>query len=296
LSIVEKALQKLQAAKPAAAPVGALAKRPAASAPAVTSRPPVPKLQAVEEPRVASTIRLDPARLRAAGISAPTDGDVRRLTDELRRVKWALQANEATSKTGAQNVAMITSALPGEGKSFLSFNLALSIATESERHVWLFDADCIRQTLSRALGVEKLPGMLDVIADPTRRFEDVLVATDVPGLFVVPSGAERPDSPELLSSARAAQLFSEVGPQHPHVSILLDTAPVLATSVPQALAPLVGQIVMAVKADSTAPATVTEALTQLHRTDGVAMVLNQFQRFMRHDYYYDGYYETGARS
>jgi len=288
VSIVEKALSKLRTADRAT--VKPAPERNARSAVAPAARPVVPQTSAV--PRANASITLDHVRLRAMGLEPPTDGDVRRLNDELRRVKWALLklgSNEPAANV-LRNVLVISSALPGEGKSFTSFNLALSVATESDRRVWLIDSDTVRPHISQGLAIQDRPGFLDAIADPSAQLEDVLIPTDLPGLSVIPSGRARADAPELLGSARTAQLLAAVQSAYPDVVIVIDTAPILATSVPQALAPIAGLFVLAVKADATPVKAVREAISQLHRTEGVALVLNQLTAFAG-NHYYDGYYD-----
>jgi receptor protein-tyrosine kinase len=300
LSIVEKALQKLQGSGATSPAPAAAAAAPAATKLNTPKRPPAapaqrPTPRAVVETRVAATIHPDRDRMAEHGLIAIAEGSARRFRDEMRRIKWALAKLPPAINPLLQNLIMVTSAVPGEGKSFLSYNLGVALATESDRHVWIVDTDFVRRTLGRAFGVDEQKGLLDVIADPDLSIEDVLLATDIPGLFIVPSGLPRPglDGPELIGSPRAAALLASIATTHPHVSVIFDTAPVLATSIPQALAPLVGQVLVAVKADATPTNTVQEAIAQLHRTEGVALVLNQYQRLLREDpYYYDGYYDS----
>lgn len=295
MSIVEKALNKLRHVEQFTTRIAA---KPGGRGTALQIERAIAVPQGVVEPRTAARIELDHERLRQCGLEPPVDGDTGRLADEIRRVKWTLLnmvAGEGATAREPRTVIVISSALPGEGKSFTSFNLALSMATERDRRVWLIDADTVRPQLSRALGIEKRPGLLDVISDGDGMLEDVLVGTDVPGLFVIPSGRARPDAPELLGSARTAQLLASVQATYEDVAVVLDTAPILATSVPQALAPIASLIVIAVKADSTPRSAVIEAIAQLHRTDGIALVLNQVSRFMR-QHHYDGYYDHAAKS
>lgn len=299
MSIVEKALSKLRKGEEFSAaktpPNGATRRVVNEPAPVL---PPVPRTRIAVEPRVAATIHLDAQRLREGGLSPPPEGDTRRLADEIRRLKWALLKRTIESPppaTAVRNALMISSALPGEGKSFTSFNLALSLATEGERRVWLVDADTARPQLSRVLGVAERPGLLDVIADSQKDLEDVLIGTDVPGLFVIPCGGERKNAPELIGSSRMAQLLAGVAARHEDVVVIFDTAPILATSVPQALAPIAAQIIIAVRADHTPRHAVTEALAQLHRKEGISLFLTQVSPLMRHDYY-AGYYDYVNRA
>ena len=293
MSIVEKALERARAAPGAEAELRAVAAPGGAAA-----RPGAPRVLAGGgQVRVASTIRIDQERLRAFGLLPPADGDSRRLTDEIRRIKWALLKALGSNDAGAsapRNVILVSSAVPGEGKSFTALNLALSMATEGDHRAWLIDTDAVRPHLSRALDIDERPGLLDVIASPEMTLEDALVGTDIPGLYVMPNGQQRTNAPELLGSTRASQLLASISRAYSDVVVILDSAPILATSIPQALAPSASHIVVAVKAEATASHAVTEALAQLHRTQNVSLVLNQVPRSRRSDYY--TYYDYKART
>ena len=113
-----------------------------------------------------------------------TRGDnVSPLAQEYRRIKRPLLFNlrskiqEQGHPSGA-NLIMITSAMPGEGKSFVSVNLALSIAAEIDQTVLLIDTDVTKRGAAAILGIDRLPGLLDVVVGE-QSVEDVLVKTDI---------------------------------------------------------------------------------------------------------------------
>src|SRR5699024_8146176 len=145
-SIVEKAVEKLrtlQPGTPAAAPPGSEAV-PAARAP----RQPVPESPSPLWP-------VDAGRLRRADLMPAEDGAARRLADELRRTKRPL-LNNAVKRAGMLAHArriVVTSAVPGEGKSFTALNLAMSLAREPDFEVLLVDADVPKAHITRALGM-----------------------------------------------------------------------------------------------------------------------------------------------
>ncbi len=296
MSIVEKALSKLRKVEPfqpqAVPDTGKLLPVALPERDRQVLRPHL----ANAEPRVTARVQMDVDRLRQFGLVGPADGDNRRLADEIRRIKWALlKTMQAVRPQGSQldNVIMVSSALPNEGKTFTSYNLAVSLAAEGDRPVWLIDADTIRRQLSRALQVDERPGLLDAVGSSDLELDDVLVATDAPRLFIVPSGGGVAVSAEMLSSGRISQLLTAATARYADLVVVFDTAPILATSVPQALAHVARHVLIAVNADQTSRAAVSEALAQLHRNDGVSLVLNQVSHFMR-QHYYSGYYDDHA--
>ena len=100
------------------------------------------------------------------------------------------------------NVIMVASALPKTGKTFCSFNLASSIAKEKDVGAILVDADVLKPNISRSLGIDDRLGLIDYLLDESISIDDILVATDLFGIIVVPAGRQHPDATELLASRR----------------------------------------------------------------------------------------------
>ena len=104
---------------------------------------------------------------------------------------------------------MVTSALAGEGKSFTSVNLAMSIAAELDNTVMLVDADVARPSVLRMLGLPAGPGLLDLL-EGTADMSDVLLRTNVDKLTILPSGTPHPRATELLASEAMRQLLDDM--------------------------------------------------------------------------------------
>ena len=175
---------------------------PATQAPrAEPAMPPAGRLTA----RLAARpqLKINREMLRAAGL-APLPSAERRLTSEYRALKRGLLA--FMSRRGASeeigNSIMVASAVPGEGKTFTSLNLAVSLAAERDWTVVLVDADSAKHHLSSVLGIEQERGLLDVLSDSRLSFADVMYRTAVPGLHVVAAGQASEASTELIASAR----------------------------------------------------------------------------------------------
>ena len=86
------------------------------------------------------------------------------------------------------NLIIVTSALPGEGKTFCAINLAMSMAMERDNTVLLVDADVARPALLNVLGLEARPGLMDVLLDEEMDLSDVILKTNVPALSLLPAG------------------------------------------------------------------------------------------------------------
>lgn len=275
MSLVEKTLRRLQEAKEQ-------------SAKAASSVRPVARDE-TSEPKVRqSPAVLDRKALRAAGLLPPPDQE-RRLAYQYRKIKRPLVAHalgRGAERLPKGYLIMLASAMPGEGKSFTSVNLALSMAKEKELSVLLVDADVAKPHLTRVLGLESERGLLDVLRGPDLDVEKVIRPTDVPTLSFLPAGLSSADATELLASERMERLALELGERDSRRIVLFDTSPLMQTSESPALARVAGQIVVVVRAESTPQPVVTDALHSLEDHPAVALVLNQSTRTATAAYYY----------
>jgi protein-tyrosine kinase len=184
--------------------------------------------------------------------------------------------------------------VPGEGKTFMSLNLAFSIVLEADVTVLLVDGDVVNPRISQILGLESELGLLDVIQDPEIPLESAILATDVPGLAFLPAGRQVPNTTELLASSRMHEVVAKLGGQDPARLVLFDSAPLLVTTESHALAQFAGQLLLVVQADQTPQHVVFDALESLSKDKLVSLVLNQSTRHSHSGYYYE--YGTGAKA
>jgi exopolysaccharide/PEP-CTERM locus tyrosine autokinase len=298
MSLVETALKKLQQqsargdTKPAdAAPV---ARAPVAQEYVVVPAPTRPAPPA--PPRSVSQhapIKVDRAALRAAGYIAPEDQE-RQIADQFRQIKRPLIANAAgrgPKKIPNGHLIMTASALPNEGKTFTSINLALSLALEKDITVLLVDADVAKRHISTIFGVDKEVGLLDALKDDTLDLESLIISTDIPGLAILPAGTRTSIATELLSSAHMENTVARLGAHSPNRIVLLDSPPLLLTSESRALAAIVGQVVVVVNARTTPQQAVLDAVSHIPADKSVGFILNQCNVRTSEGYYYgDGTY------
>lgn len=213
--------------------------------------------------------------------------------DEYRRIKRPLLSNafgKSASLVDRGNLILVTSSVPGEGKTTTSVNLALSIAQERDHTVLLVDCDVAKQGVSRMLGLSSMPGLVNVLEDDYFTIGDALLRTDIPELSVLAAGKRHEYVTELLASQRMSDLVDEISSRYDDRVIIFDAPPLLPTPQTQVLAGLVGQIVFVIEAGKTPQSAVEEALDMLPEDKPTGLVLNKSEgTFGRSGYYY-GYY------
>lgn len=251
----------------------------------------------LQSPEMAMSRRvdLDLEILSAAGIIRP-DAPRSQLADEYRVVKRPLIDN-AMGKGAVPikdgNLIMITSALPGEGKTFTAANLAMSIAMELDNTVMLVDADVARPNLLKMLGLPPARGLLDVLVDESIDLPDVLLRTNVEKLTILPSGTPHPRATELLASDAMVRLLEDMASRYADRIIIFDSPPLLVTTEARTLASHMGQVVIVVKAEGTAHADVKHALATIEACPVKLMLLNQAKTTAQDGYGYGYGYGYG---
>jgi receptor protein-tyrosine kinase len=304
MSIIEKAAGKLLAGAPVqrrdpqlmgsneSLVEDALNRQRASAAVAVAPVEPVwtaPDAPAAEGNSQVQSINL--ARLHRMGVVAP-DAEKSQIAEEFRIIKRPLIANafgQGTARVKNGNMIMVTSALPGEGKSFCALNLAISMAMEMDRTVLLVDADVAKPRILEYLGLHADQGLLDVLQDKDLKLSDVLIKTNIAKLTVLPAGRTYKRATELLASAAMTRLVEDIGNRYSDRIILFDSPPLLATSEASVLATHMGQVVLVVEAEKTSQEAVREALSHLQSCELVATLLNKATPTPGADHYY-GYY------
>ena len=189
-------------------------------------------------------------------------------------VESSLTTTEGTS--AASNLMMITSALPGEGKTFTSFNLAMSIATARDAtSVLLIDADPIGRSLTSLIGLVDAPGLTDLLLDTRVNLREVIVHTNVPNLKVIPAGSAYPNAMDLLADEQMRDLTGELSTRYSNRIILFDTMPLLFNSPVLFLTSLMGIILVVVEEGKTPQKAIKEAISLLDQSKVIGMILNK---------------------
>jgi protein-tyrosine kinase len=290
MSLVEQAIARMrnQANAAAAKVADAVSSTTASPVPPVISR-----VAGTAKP--ATRITIDRLALRANGYIAE-EGKERHFADHFRRIKRPL-VEKAMSKdaAGEPRVIMITSSLPGEGKTFTSINLALSMALERDVSVLLVDCDVAKRHVGEILGLKDDVGLLDALVDESLDVESLVVETNLPGFSVLPAGRRVETTAELLSSQRMRRLVAELCQHDPRRIVLLDSPPLLITNEGRALLKVAGQVVLVMRAGHTPRHAVQDAVALFREEQAGGIVLNHVGGGGADGYYY-GYGSYGAES
>jgi len=190
------------------------------------------------------------AMLESEGFLVPGEGS-NQLAQEFRRIKRPLLLNMrkdavAGSSSKPANLLMISSALPNEGKTFVSVNMAMSMAAEMNRKVLLVDADVAKGHVGRTLGYNPEYGLSDILKNPDLSEDGAIAETNVDGLSLLGSGANDMHMDELFASQRMTDLTRRLALADPDRVVVVDAPPILATTEAGVLARLMGQIVLVV--------------------------------------------------
>lgn len=235
-------------------------------------------------------IALDYIALEQLGFITPVH-KIEYLEEEYRIIKRPVLMNafgKGAAPVPKGNLVMVTSSMPGEGKTFTSFNLAMSVASELDLTVLLVDGDVIRASLSKTLNVEGYAGLTDILEDKVEGVEDVILSTDNPKLKIIPAGSRQSYSTELLASDRMAYIAEELSARYPDRLIIFDAPPLLATTEATVLANLMGQILLVVEAGKSKMHEVKAALSKIADEKVVGLILNKSRKNAAG--YYGGYY------
>jgi capsular exopolysaccharide synthesis family protein len=194
----------------------------------------------------------------------------------------------ATIKRKPRTV-MVTSAVPGEGKTTTAVNMAVTMADRGMR-VLLVDTDLRRPNVHRVLRVERGPGLADVLREGAD-LTTVMRETRVENLWIVSSGRVPPNPSELIASERMQRLIERLGGEFDLV--ICDAPSILVVTDPVLLATHVDSVVLVVSANNARRETVLRAckLLQTANASVAGVVLNGVEATRRHYYYYYYYYE-----
>lgn len=231
----------------------------------------------LDEGRQSKRVEIDCARLAGLGYVTP-DAKGTQLARDFRIIKRPLLTSvQAKPGVGVDraNLIMVTSSLAGEGKTFVSINLAMSLAMELDHTVVLVDADVARPSVLNQLGVAPATGLLDLLTDSSIRVSDVLLKTNVDKLSILPAGKQHERATELLASEGMGRLLDDLATRFPDRILVFDTPPLLLSTESRVLAARMGQVVLVVEAERTAHHLVADALAMIESCRVVLPLLNK---------------------
>lgn len=241
----------------------------------------------------AADLTLDRQRMKEYGLLTPEDEDSS-LREQYRMVKRRLISQafgQTLNGTNPSNLIEVTSSLDGEGKTFTTFNLGVSIAMERDVTVLLVDADLTQRSLTRIAGLGEAKGLTEFLTGEVDDLGDVVFRTDLPRMSIIPAGASHPEAPELVASDSMRACTRELAGRYSDRLILFDTTPLLMNSQAATLAGHMGQVLLVVEAGRTSEAAVRDSVALFAEADvSRNLLLNKSAQGRGYGYYgYGGY-------
>jgi protein-tyrosine kinase len=188
---------------------------------------------------------------------------------------------------------LVTSTFPGEGKTFVASNLAVTIAMSVDEYVLLVDADMRKAMIHRVFGLRNVRGLHDYLTG-TPGFEELIVKTGVQKLSILPAGTMPRNPAELLSSNAMARFLVEAKERNKNRFIIIDSPPTHITAEVKFLVQFVDAVIFVVMANKAPKRDVQKAIEALGRDKIFGIVFNGYDQTLKHYHkYYDKYYKKG---
>jgi exopolysaccharide/PEP-CTERM locus tyrosine autokinase len=241
------------------------------------------------------SLTLDFNALRVAGYMPEAESD-RVFATQYRQIKGRLIRNAfprvppIAPVPVRRSIIMVTSALPGDGKTFTSINLAMSLARERDMSVLLVDADLLKPHVSRIFGIDEDPGLTTSLMDHSLSVESLIYSTNIRGLSILPAGPPVEHAAELMNSERMRLTLDGLCQTNPRRIVLLDSPPLLITSESRTLLSLAGQVVLVVREGVTPRQAMIDAITLFDEKQVGGIVLNDARGAGMQGYYGYGSY------
>ena len=283
MSIVQSAIERMKATRAAESrlPEPRVAvKPPGRSAPEAVPVAAASNMPSSVWPEIqGSPVVVDVARLRTQGLYASPDF-VRRQQEDYRSLRReviaATRQRPSPEAPPIGPIVAVTSALPGEGKSYTAMNLALSVASEGIHDVLLIDADTVRRRVTEVLEMGALPGLLQLLEKPARNFMDYVRPSTIGRLRILPAGQRHEGASDLFSQGRVGPLFAAINAAlHGHI-VIVDTPPILLSSDTPVITDAAGQVLLVVRAGHTLQDSVKDAASRIKTSVPVGVVLNDW--------------------
>ncbi|QJR11692.1 hypothetical protein DSM104443_02774 [Usitatibacter rugosus] len=206
--------------------------------------------------------------------------------EAVRTVRTSVLMSALDSK---HKIVVVTSSVPEEGKTTLSFNLACALG--QVKKVLLIDGDLRRPKISKLVGRDtRSPGLADLVAGQAQISQCVFLQEQA-GIHILPAGTVPPNPLELLSSKRFEEVVTKL--KEAFDIVIIDSAPLQLVSDALVLSQYASSVIYVVKADATPYQVAQNGLKRLRRVNApvLGVVLNQLDIERAEKYYgeYSGY-------
>jgi capsular exopolysaccharide synthesis family protein len=242
--------------------------------------PPKPTAKAEAEAEPVIDVDGDPRETVHAETLTVNSGDATS-TEQYRRLAGRLYLAQAEHGT---RIVMVTSALPGEGKTLTATNVALTLAESYKRQVLLIDADLRRPWIHEMFQVPNLSGLNDGLRSEEDHKIPLLRLTD--HLSILTAGRPDRDPMSVLSSDRMKRVLQEASARFDWV--VIDTPPVALLTDAHLLASLVDAVLIVIQSGKTPLAPINKAIEAVGRERVLGIVLNRADNaavYRAYDYY-----------
>jgi protein-tyrosine kinase len=196
------------------------------------------------------------------------------------------------TKIRGWNTVMITSAVPGEGKTVTAINLAMTFAKAYDQTVLLVDCDLRQQKVYRYMGIDSNLGIVDHLVEG-RPLNEMIIWPGIAKMTLISGGRTVNESAELLGSARMKAMVEEMKARYTDRYILLDAPPILSGADALTLSSLADGLFMVVEASRTPLKEIQEALDLMPKDKFLGFVLNKHSGEKNSYYRYYGYRSKG---
>jgi non-specific protein-tyrosine kinase len=183
------------------------------------------------------------------------------------------QITQRTRGTGC-NTIMVTSALPGEGKTITAINLAFTFAREFQHTVLLVDGDLRKQSIHKYLGYTGEKGLIDYLAD-SAPVSELIKWSGIEKITLISGGRSCQESAEMLGSPRMKELVSEMKSRYHERYIIFDVPPILSGAEALTFYPLVDYVIVVVQAGKTSMDDIKKALQFIPKEKIIGFALNR---------------------
>ncbi len=221
-------------------------------------------------------------------VNVAAEGDERNLVENFRVVRTNLLAMGAVSKPA--HVTMVTSAMPKEGKTVVSSNLAISFGQTGSRTL-LVDTDLRRGRLHRLFGLRKSPGLSDFLLEKSP-LDEAIRPSGKENLWILSAGQQVESGTELLGSQKFADLMQRLRGEYDR--IIMDTPPVLGLSETSVLQNLVDGVLFVIWSGRTPIRNMKTAIDLLSANGAnfYGFILNRLDLNATTNYYQYYYYSS----
>ena len=190
-----------------------------------------------------------------------------------------------------RRVIMVTSAFPGEGKTYVAANIAASIALGVHEHVLLVDCDLRRPSIHQVFRCANRAGLHEHLTE-NMKLKDLIIQTKLNKLSLLPAGREAHNPSELLSSKIVKDSLEELRDRYDDRFIIIDSPPSQVASEANVLANYVDGIILVVMAQGAHRILIHKSIGELGRENILGIIFNGYKRsYSKHNRYYDKRYK-----